>query len=149
MNIIKYFFEKWMRRRECKCHFGEDDIIIQNFRLNAVHEFPIKTEKGWEITFNTETGIYEHNLKNLELDFYMDTKKDIYILRLQDIPENVILFLRREIVSNKITPITYIIVRKKISENVNEELNKIIKKLREIDFPKYNEEKTYEIKRWE
>ena len=133
-----------MRRKNCKCHFGEDDIIIQDFRLNAVHEFPQKTAKGWEITF----GTHKYKLKNLELDFYMDTGKDIYLLRLQDIAENMIFFIHRETITNEILPMTYIIVRKKISENIREELNEIIKKLIESDFPEYDEERTYEIKEW-
>ena len=149
MNYIDSIFGKWKRKRECNCHFGNDDIIIQNYRLNAVHEFPQKTQNGWEITFNTETGVYKHKLEELELDFYLDTNKDIYILRIQDKPENIIIFLNREIVTNKIIPMTYIIVRKKITENISEELDKIIGKLQEINFPKYHEEKIYEIGKWE
>ncbi|MDR1316904.1 MAG: hypothetical protein LBK13_08535 [Spirochaetales bacterium] len=148
MNFIKTVFYRLMRKRECGRHFGEDDIIIENFRLNAVHEFPKKTSQGWELAFETETGIHKQRIKNLELDFYMDTKKDIYILRLQDKPENKIVFVTREIVSNRITPVTYIIVTKKLSENIDEELNGIIKKLKEIGFPEYYEEKIYEIKEW-
>jgi hypothetical protein len=108
MNFIKIIYFKLIRKRECKCHFGEDDIVIENFHLNAVHEFPEKTPNGWEIAFETESGIYKQRIKNLELDFYMDTKKDIYILRLQDKPENKILFINREIVTERITPVTYI-----------------------------------------
>jgi hypothetical protein len=137
-----------MRKRKCRCHFGENDIIIDDFRLNAVHEFPQKTPQGWELTFETETGIHKQRINNLELDFYMDTKKDIYILRLQDKSENKIMFVIREIVSNRITPMTYIIVMKELSDNINEELKAIIKKIKEIGFPEYYKEEIYEIKEW-
>ena len=122
MNYLNKIFEKMKRKKECKIHFGDDDdIIIDDIRLNLIHEFPQKTPNGWELTINTETRIYKHKLKYLELDFYMDTNEDIYILRLQDNSENKIIFVNREIVSNRITPMTYIIVRKKLSENINGE----------------------------
>ena len=148
MDFIKKLFGKYYRRKECKYHFGENDIYIENIRLNAIHEFLQKTSKGWEIVFKTETGVYKQILKNLELDFYMDTNKDVYILRLQDKPENKIIFVNREIVSNRIMPMTYIIVMKKLSENIKEELKDLIKKLKEMKFPEYYEETMYEIEEW-
>ena len=148
MDFIKKIFWKYFRRKECKYHFREDDIIIENFRLNAIHEFPQKISKGWEIVFKTEMRIYRQKLKNLELDFYMNTNKDIYILRLQDKPENKIIFVNREIVSNRIIPMTYIIIMKKLSENIKDELKCIIKKLKGIEFPEYYEEIMYEIEEW-
>jgi hypothetical protein len=135
MELIERLFGKWFRKKECKCHFGEEDIIIENFRLNAVHYVPVKAEKG------------------IELDYYMDTGKDIYLLRLQDNIENKIIFMNRELVNilnNTVIKFTYIIVRKKLhGKNINKELGKIIKKLKEIKFPKYYEEKMFEIGEWE
>jgi hypothetical protein len=43
---------------------------------------------------------------------------------------------------------TYIIIRKILSENVIDELKTIIMKLKKIKFPKYYEEKKYEIEEW-
>ncbi|MDR0434125.1 MAG: hypothetical protein LBH21_03560 [Gracilibacteraceae bacterium] len=132
MKLIEWLLGKWIRKKECKCHFGADDILIEDFRLNAVHYLPAKLEKG------------------IELDYYMDTGKDIYLLRLQDSIENTILFINRESVKrNTAMQFTYIIARKKLyDENINKELEKIIRKLKEIKFPKYHEEKTFEIEAW-
>jgi hypothetical protein len=135
MYFIDKFFGKWFRKKECKYHFGEDDIVIENFRLNAVHYIPAKVEKG------------------IELDYYMDTGKDIYLLRLQDNMENKIIFINREIIKNKRILFTYIIVRKKLSgelnKNINKELKRVVMKLKTIKFPKYYEEKIFEIEKWE
>ena len=130
MNLIETFFGKCVRKKECKPHFSEDDIIINNFRLNSVHCLPVKVKSG------------------IELDYYMDTGKDIYLLRLQDKIENKIIFINRDLVNITIK-FTYIIVRKKLSENINKELETVINKLNEIGFPKYYEEKTFEIEKWE
>lgn len=134
MYFIEKLFGKWFRQKECKCHFGEDDIVIGNFRLNAVHYVPAKVEKG------------------IELDYYMDTGKDIYLLRLQDNIENKIIFVNRDtITKNKRILFTYIIVRKELTEelNINKELEEIVMKLETIKFPKYYEERVFEIEKWE
>ena len=135
MYFMEKLFGKWIRKKECKCHFGEDDIVIEEFRLNAVHYIPAKVEKG------------------IEIDYYMNTGKDIYLLRLQDNMENKIIFVNRDLVNiikNNVIKFTYIIVRKRLyDKNINKELGEIIGKLKEIKFPKYYEEETFEIGEWE
>jgi hypothetical protein len=125
MDFMKILFGKSIRKRQCKCHFGNDDIIIGDFHLNSVNIIP------------------EIIPDNFELDFYLNTGKDIDILRLQNKPENGIFFVNKY--NKKITLLTYIIVRKTLSKNINEELFIIIKKLRSINFPDYYEEKIFDI----
>jgi hypothetical protein len=60
MNIIDKIFGKWIRRNNCKCHFGDDDIKIKNITLNAVH---------------TIDSIYGYK----QIDFYMNNKKEVTI----------------------------------------------------------------------
>jgi hypothetical protein len=116
---------KSIRRKQCECHFGEDDIIIDNFRLNPVHIIP------------------ENISDNLEIDFYLDTGKDIYLLRLQNNDENKIIFTNRY--NKKITLLTYIVVRKRFERNIKEELLVIIKRLKSIHFPNYYDEQKFDI----
>jgi hypothetical protein len=51
MDIIKILFGKYIRKNMCKCHFGDDDIIIDNYCINAVHEIPIKILEEMEFDF--------------------------------------------------------------------------------------------------
>jgi hypothetical protein len=129
MDFVKIIFGKKIRKRQCKCHFGDDDIIIENFHLNAVNIIPEKMSN------------------NLEIDFYLDTGKDIYILRLQNKQENKIFFINKY--NEKMTLLTYIIVRKTFGRNINEELLNIIRKLKSIKFPNYYNEKIFDINDWE
>jgi hypothetical protein len=128
MDFMKIMFGKSVRRKQCKSHFGEDDIIIDNFRLNPLHIIP------------------ENISDNSKIDFYLDTGKDIYLLRLQNNNENKIFFTNQY--NKKITLLTYIVVRKTFKANINEELSIIIKKLKSIDFPKYYDEKIFDINDW-
>ncbi|GHV84592.1 hypothetical protein AGMMS50230_02000 [Spirochaetia bacterium] len=97
MDLIKILFGKHIRKNICKCHFGED-IIIENYCLNAIHEIPIKV------------------IERIEFDFYINNGKDIYILRVQNKPENNIC---KEI----------------LQRNIDEELKIIIEQLNNI--PEY------------
>jgi hypothetical protein len=49
-------------------------------------------------------------LEEMEFDFYINNWKDIYILRLQNKPENKIIFVNKT--NKKLTLLTYIIVKK-------------------------------------
>ncbi len=120
--------EKAKRRKHLSCHFGDDDIIIGDYRLNAVHYIPAKIPKG------------------LELDFYMDTGDDAYLLRLENKPDNVIIYVNRE--TTEIIPVTYIIVRKVLLDDIYEELDVIIKKIKAIGYPDVKGEAVYEIENW-
>jgi hypothetical protein len=119
---------KLIRRKQCECHFDDDDIIIDGFRLGPVHIIP------------------ENISDNSEIDFYLDTGKDIYLLRLQSNDENIIIFTNRY--NKKITLLTYIVVRKRFERNINEELSVIIKRLKSIHFPNYYDEKKFDINNW-
>ncbi|GHU07207.1 hypothetical protein FACS1894151_01200 [Spirochaetia bacterium] len=129
MDLIKILFGKHIRKNIGKCHFGEDDIIIENYCLNAIHEIPIKILEG------------------MEFDFYINNGKDIYILRVQNKPENKIIFVNKS--HKKITLLTYIIVKKILQRNIDEELKIIIEQLNKIIFPKYYKNKIYDVEKWE
>jgi hypothetical protein len=130
---MEKLFGKLIRKNKCKPLFGIDDIIIKNYKLNPVHDIL------WAVEFYFD----KKELTELEIDFYMDTGKDIYLLRLQDNPQNKIIFTNK--CNNRNTLVTYIIVLKKLSKNINKELEIIVKKLKEIRFPKYYEDKMFEI----
>lgn len=73
--------QKQKRRRECLCHFGDDDIVINNIRLNPVDLFP----SCW----------HEHT----EMTFYMDDGDDIYLLTIRNSQKRIltVLYTRKEI----------------------------------------------------
>lgn len=56
------------RRRECMCHFGDDDIVINDIRLNPIHVFPASWRDGTEMTFYMDDGdnIYLLTIRNSE-----------------------------------------------------------------------------------
>lgn len=63
MNIL----DKLKHRKKLKIHgvhFGDDDIILKDTRMNSVYEYPPKT---WE--------------KGDVADFYCDSGSDIYFLK--------------------------------------------------------------------
>jgi hypothetical protein len=135
MYVIEKVLGKWLRKKNCGCHFGDDDRVIEGFRLNAVHEIP---ERGGQGT---------------ELDYYLDTGKDIYLLRLQYSGENRILFVPSDtLIINKGVFFTYIIVRKRLSEelrkDINTELREIVITLKTKEFPRYYQERIFEIEEW-
>lgn len=94
-------------------HFGDDDIVIQNVRFNSVHFLP---ENFCEIG---------------EVDFYMDTGEDIFLLRFINSDKNKLTFVAGE-------PI-YIIVEKRVSCNVMEELENSLILLENIGIPQHIE----------
>lgn len=122
--------EKQRRRKCLECHFGDDDILVDNFRLNAVHYID---------------GSYP---KNAEYDFYLDTGDDMYLLRLQNISENIVIFVNRENLGIDF-PLTYIIVRKYLLEDIIEELKIVIRKLKNIGFDTITGETLINIDSWE
>lgn len=52
-------------QKRFQCHFGKDDIRIDNIVLNPVHILP---ENQWEV--------------NQEIDFYMNDNGNYYLLRI-------------------------------------------------------------------
>jgi len=97
------------RREIFECHFGDDDILIEGFRLNNVHIIP------------------EYFGDNQEVDFYLDTGYDIYLLRLRNNDKNQITFCEGDLV--------YIIVERIFSSDIESELRNIIHLLKEKGSP--------------
>lgn len=107
----------WIRRkklrRSSKAYFGKDDIIIDNFRLNAVHIIP---------DFWTE---------NTEVDFYLDIGYDIYLLRIRKNKNNRMIICP----ASRLCPIVYIIIEKEFNPlKFYKELVWIVSKIKEINF---------------
>ena len=108
-------------RKKFLSHFGDDDIIIDDFRLNSVHIFP---QEQWS--------------KNQEVDFYMDDMVDIYLLRIINSNDNTI-----TLIDNEHNSIRNIIIHINV-ENTLDVLRKIIERLKEIPYSnKINGEKQY------
>ena len=97
------------QREKYKIHFGEDDLWINGFRLNAVHIIP---EIPSEVS---------------EADFYMDTSREICLLRIRNNTLNKVTFCSGEI--------TYIIVEKQLHFKIRKELEIITEILKEIKIP--------------
>ena len=103
-----------MDKRKLKkyiCHFGDDDIVIGDIRLNPVHILP----KGqWE------TG--------READFYMYDNSDIYLLR-------IISGDKCTVTLSDCEDIRYIIICIPV-DNIFETLEKIIPELKKLPYGK-------------
>lgn len=97
------------QREKYEVHFGEDDFWINGFRFNSVHIIPENSE---EIT---------------EIDFYMDTGEEVYLLRVRNSPLNKMTFYSGEI--------TYIIAEKELHFEIIKELEIITGILKEIKIP--------------
>ena len=98
-------------RKKYLCHFDDDDIIIDDFRLNPVHILP---QGQWN--------------KEQEIDFYMDDGANIYLLRIINRNENII-----KLIDDKHNSIRYIIIHINV-ENTFDMLRKIIKRMKEIPY---------------
>ena len=92
------------KKKYHSCHFGEDNIIINEFVLNAVHQIPND--------ISTVT----------EIDYYLDTGYNIYLLRLINSDKNKITVIGGEL--------DYIIVEKRLNSNIDNELRDIIEKIK-------------------
>ncbi len=53
-----------MKLKVHNAHFGDDDIILKDIRMNSVYEYPPKTWKEGDVA-----------------DFYCDSGSDIYFLK--------------------------------------------------------------------
>jgi len=107
--------KKAKRRKMCMVHFGDDDIVIDGFRLNPVHlidEPPHRPEA--------------------EYDFYLDTGDDCYLLRLRNSPHNRIVLCKHDPIYYDFI---YIVVEKPLLSGMYEELKFIVDKLKNIEIP--------------
>lgn len=108
----------WIRRKKLRksasLHFGADDIIINGYRLNAVSVIP------------------QYVKKKQELDFYLDTGYDIYLLRLKNIEKNTITICP----ATKICPIVYLICEVSYTnQTLFDILEIILEQLKEVRIP--------------
>lgn len=115
---------EWVRRRklrkQAKSYFGDDDFIVNSFRLNAVHIIPKEIKKSQE------------------LDFYLDTGYDIYLLRLENSKENSITVCP----ANKFCITIYLVCKiPYTSKNILIVLEKIIRRLEDLGSPKISNPK--------
>lgn len=64
LKMFTEWIERKKRKRNCKVHFGSDSIKIKEYVVAPVHMI--------------SDEIYD----NQELDFYVETKYDVYLLRI-------------------------------------------------------------------
>lgn len=99
------------QRKKHLSHFGDDDIIIDDFRLNSVHNLPLEQ---WS--------------ENQEVDFYMDDTVNIYLLRIVNNKDNTI-----TLIDDEHNDIRCILVHIKV-ENTLDALRRITQRLKEIPY---------------
>lgn len=107
--------KRFMRRQMCKEHFGSGDMVIDGYRLNPVH------------TINTPLA------PGAELDFYMDTGEDCYLLRLRNVDKNTITLCKHLPHSHNFI---YIVIEKSLRLSIDAELQAIVCELKKICIPK-------------
>lgn len=97
------------RFKKYKCHFGKDNIILEDFCFNPVHIVPKRFE-------------YDR-----EVDFYLDTGYDIYLVRFRHNNKNKITFIYR----NSEDSIIYICIEKLLDgKEFKNELNLAVRLLK-------------------
>lgn len=79
-------------RKKYSIHFGKDDVIVDGIRLNPIHQLH---ECEWE--------------ENQEIDFYMDDREQIYLLRIRNNDQNSISFC-----DDDYNTIRYIVVQMRV-----------------------------------
>lgn len=99
----------------CKAHFGDGDLLIDGFILHPVHT------------------INEPFAPHAEVDFYLDTGKDCYLLRLRNHSNNTITLCKHDVYHHDLI---YIVVEKPLQHPIREELEFIVKRLKSIDVPR-------------
>lgn len=114
-----YWMKEKIRRiknqKRTKPHFGKDDIIIEDYHINAVHMLP------------------EKFTKDSEIDFYLRTYYDVYLLRFRHRKKHRIYICP----ATKTCPLIYIIVETQLHvDTFLEDLNNSIKELEKFGLPK-------------
>lgn len=111
--MITEWIERKKRKRNCKAHFGSDSIKMKDCIVAPVHMI--------------SDEIYD----NQELDFYVETKYDVYFLRIINNDDKCI-----SIHPAKHDGIIYIISSLPVNkENVLEKIQVVIDLLEEYEFP--------------
>ena len=110
-------FTEWIKRKKrkhnCKVHFGSDSMKMKDCIVAPVHMI--------------SDDIYD----NQELDFYVETKYDVYLLRIINKEDScgIICPAKRD-------GIIYIISNLPISKNnITESIQKTLNRLEEYGFP--------------
>ena len=98
-------------RKKYSIHFGKDDVIVDGIRMNPIHQLP---DCEWE--------------ENQEIDFYMDDREQIYLLRIRNNDQNSISFY-----DDDYNPIRYIVVQMRVIDTY-ESLRQIIRTLKKYNY---------------
>lgn len=103
-------WSKTKRRKECLCHFGNDDIVVEHMRFNPVNSLPAGP---WA--------------PDQEISFYMDSGDDIYFLIVRNNEKYAItLFHDREIQD--------IVIEMPMYENLIQNLQRVVKALHSVSY---------------
>ncbi|ASS37928.1 hypothetical protein [Mogibacterium pumilum] len=114
------WIERKKRKRNCKAHFGSDSIKMKDCTVAQVHMI--------------SDEIYD----NQELDFYIETKYDVYFLRIINNDDKCV-----SILPAKHDGIIYIISNLPVNkENINEKIQVALNRLEEYGFPNLKNSKS-------
>lgn len=103
-------WSKLKRRKECLCHFGDDDIVVDHMRFNPVNSLPIDS---WA--------------PDQEISFYMDDGEDIYFLIIRNNEKFTIsLYHDRDIQD--------IVIEMPMDQNLKQNLERVIKALHSVSY---------------
>lgn len=107
------WIEKKKRKRNCKVHFGSDSIKMKNCIVAPVHMI--------------SDEIYD----NQEFDFYVETKYDVYLLRITNKEDS-----RGIIFPAKRDGIIYIICNLPVSSgNITKQVKRALNSVEKYGFP--------------
>ena len=107
------WIERKKRKRSCKPHFGSDSIKIKEYVVAPVHM------------------ILDEIYDNQELDFYVETKYDVYLLRIINKEDR-----RGIICPAKRDGIIYIISNLQVSRgNITKQIERALNSVEKYGFP--------------
>ena len=117
--MIAEWIERKKRKRNCKMHFGSDSIRMKDCIVAPVHMI--------------SDEIYD----NQELDFYVETKYDVYLLRIINKEDR-----RGIICPAKRDGNIYIISNLPVSrENITKQIERVLNSVEKYGFPNLNNPK--------
>ena len=113
VKLFTEWIERKKRKRNCKMHFGSDSIRMKDCIVAPVHMI--------------SDEIYD----NQELDFYVETKYDVYLLRIINKEDR-----RGIICPAKRDGIIYIICNLPVSrENITKQIERALNSVEKYGFP--------------